>query len=236
MYNNYLLLLLIYSWDLDYYSIWLTGRMSSTKKKRTNRKKKRRRILMKKVEYKPPAKEAQNEIDYEKKYNEKNKDLIESQKEIAKAVAGIKDEEEKVKKTLELTRLKQAEKFLGKEQQNNNISLSLEKDFIELAQQNAARINDAQRPSQFTFSYLKNSIELLAPSLDSDRINDLIKAITVVFNKKLKEEGTGSKSKSKKPNINTGKAIDRNDKKGIIQEYGGRDDYEEEEYEDDDFM
>ena len=90
-------------------------------------------IIKKKVEYKPPAKEAQNEIDYEKKYNEKNKDLIESQKEIAKAVAGIKDEEEKVKKTLELTRLKQAEKFLGKEQQNNNISLSLEKDFIELA-------------------------------------------------------------------------------------------------------
>ena len=115
MYNNYLLLLLIYSWDLDYYSIWLTGRMSSTKKKRTNRKKKRRRILMKKVEYKPPAKEATNEIDYEKKYNEKNKDLIESQKEIANAVAGIKDEEEKVKKTLELTRLKQAEKFLAKE-------------------------------------------------------------------------------------------------------------------------
>ena len=29
---------------------------------------------------------------------------------------------------MELTRLKQAEKFLGKEQQNNNISLSLEKD------------------------------------------------------------------------------------------------------------
>lgn len=193
-------------------------------------------IIKKKVEYKPPAKESKKEIDYEKKYNEKNKDFIESQKEIAKAVAGIKDEEEKVKKTLELTRLKQAEKFLGKEQQNNNISLSLEKDFIELAQQNAARINDAKRPSQFTFSYLKNSIELLAPSLDSDRINDLIKAITVVFNKKLKEEGTGSKSKSKKPNINTGKAIDRNDKKGIIQEYGGRDDYEEEDYEDDDFM
>ena len=132
-------------------------------------------IIKKKVEYKPPAKESKKEIDYEKKYNEKNKDFIESQKEIAKAVAGIKDEEEKVKKTLELTRLKQAEKFLGKEQQNNNISLSLEKDFIELAQQNAARINDAKRPSQFTFSYLKNSIELLAPSLDSDRINDLIK-------------------------------------------------------------
>ena len=137
---------------------------------------------------------------------------------------------------MEPTRLKQAEKFLGKEQENNNISLSLEKDFIELAQQNAAKINEAKRPSQFTFSYLKNLIELLAPSLDSARINDLIKAITVVFNKKLKEEGAGSKSKLKKPNINTGKAIDRNDKKGIIQEYGGRDDYEEEEYEDDDFM
>ena len=189
-------------------------------------------IIKKKVEYKPPAKESKKEIDYEKKYNEKNKDFIESQKEIAKAVAGIKDEEEKVKKTLELTRLKQAEKFIGKEK---NISLSLEKDFIDLAQQNAAKINDAKRPSAFTYSYLKNSIELLAPCLDSELIHDLSDKLKNIFNNKLKEE-TGTKGKSKKPNINTGKAIDRNEKKGIIEDYGGRDDYEEEEYEDDDFM
>ena len=32
----------------------------------------------------------------------------------------------------------------------------------------------------FTLSYLKNSIELLGPNLDSDMLNDLIKSITVI--------------------------------------------------------
>ena len=193
-------------------------------------------IIKKKVDYKPPAKEAKDKVDYEKKYIEKNKDIIESKKEIEKAVAGIKDEELKVKKTLELQRIKQAEKFLGKDIQESNLPLSLEKDFIDLAKQNAIKINDAKKPSAFTFSYLKNTLELLAPTLDSDKISDLNKLLTVTFNKKLKEENAGSKSKSKKPNINAGKAADRSEKRGIIEDLGGRDDLEEEEYDDDDFM
>ena len=177
------------------------------------------------------------DIDYEKKYNEKHKDIIESTKEIDNAVAGIKDEQLRLKKKLELQRIKQAEKFLGSDaNEAKATNLLVEKDFIELSNKTAAKINESKKPSKFTFSFLKNSIELLAHTLDSDKINDLLKVTTVIFNKKLKEENANSKKKSKKPNINAGKAIERSERRGLYETYGGNDDYEEEEYEDDDFM
>ena len=194
-------------------------------------------IIKVKKEYKAPVQEATDKVDYEKKYNEKHKDIIESTKEIDNAVAGIKDEQLQNKKKLELQRIKQAEKFLGSDaNEAKATNLLVEKDFIELSNKTAAKINESKKPSKFTFSFLKNSIELLAHTLDSDKINDLLKVTTVIFNKKLKEENANSKKKSKKPNINAGKAIERSERRGLYETYGGNDDYEEEEYEDDDFM
>lgn len=194
-------------------------------------------IIKPKKEYTAPSQTPKEKVDYEKKYNEKHKDQIASEKEIDNAVSGIKDDDLRLKKKLELQRIKQAEKFLGSEQKDSNVSLTVEKDFIQLANKTAARINESKKPSLFTYSYLKNSIELLGPTLDSDKINDLSKVLTVIFNKKLKEESADSKKKSKKPNINAGKMVQRNERKGLYETYGGNDDYEEEEeYNDDDFM
>jgi hypothetical protein len=194
-------------------------------------------IIKKKIEPKPaPPKEAQNKgEDYEKKYQEMHKDQIKADSEIDKAVAGIKDDELRLKKKLELQNLRRAEKFLGKDENTDSLVLNLEKDFITLAQKNASRINEAKKPSAFTFSYLKNSIELLGPQLDSERLNDLLKCITVIFNKKLKEENADDKKKTKKPKLNAGKINERNEKRGIMVDFAGADD-EEEEYDDDDFM
>ena len=181
-------------------------------------------------------------VDYEKKYQEKKKDDIAYQKEIEESTKNIKDPELRLKKKLELQNLKQAEKFLGEEKPKNeeNITLNVEKDYIVLAQKNAAKINEANKLPMFTLSYLKNSIELLGPTLDSDQLNDLIKSTTVIFNKKLKEEGVGNKKKNAKTQIKAGKMYDRNEKKGLYQAYGGDDDdHHEEEDEDifdDDFM
>ena len=181
-------------------------------------------------------------IDYEKKYQEKKKDDIAYQKEIEESTKNIKDPELRLKKKLELQNLKQAEKFLGVEKPKNeeNITLNVEKDFIALAQKNAAKINEANKLPMFTLSYLKNSIELLGNTLDSDQLNDLIKSTTVIFNKKLKEEGVGNKKKNAKTQIKAGKMYDRNEKKGLYQAYGGDDDHHEEEDEDylddEDFM
>ena len=182
-------------------------------------------------------------IDYEKKYQEKKKDDIAYQKEIEESTKNIKDPELRLKKQLELQQLKQAEKFLGEDKKQKNIdiniSLNVEKDFIELAQKSAAKINEANKLPMFTLSYLKNSIELLGPNLDSDMLNDLIKSITVIFNKKLKDEGVGNKKKNAKTQIKAGKMFDRNEKKGLYQAYGGDEDLQEEEeedYNDEDFM
>ena len=164
-----------------------------------------------------------------------HKDQIKADSEIDKAVAGIKDDELRLKKKLELQNLRRAEKFLGKDENTDNLVLNLEKDFITLAQKNASRINEAKKPSAFTFSYLKNSIELLGPQLDSEKLNDLLKCITVIFNKKLKEENADDKKKIKKPKLNAGKINERNEKRGIMVDFAGGDD-EDEDYDDDDFM
>ena len=194
-----------------------------------------------KVEKVGTIKPKEKPVDYEKKYQEKKKDDIAYQKEIEESTKNIKDPELRLKKQLELQQLKQAEKFLGEnkkqKEDDTNISLNVEKDFIALAQKNAAKINEANKLPMFTLSYLKNSIELLGPNLDSDMLNDLIKTITVIFNKKLKEEGVGNKKKNTKTNIKSGKINDRNEKKGLYQAYGDElPEEEEDEYNDDDFM
>lgn len=186
------------------------------------------------------VKEKQNDpnskqIDYEKKYNERNKDAIAAREEIEKAVAGIQDEDLRLKKRLELERIKLAEKFIGEEEEEKNKKkvMELEKDYIQLAQKSAAKINEAKQPSAFTFSYLKTSFDLLLDTLPQAKLNELLKIIAIVFNKKLKEEKKeeGKTKKSNKPSIKDGKDVARDNKKGVIYEDNGDDEYyEEDEY------
>ena len=108
--------------------------------------------------------------------------------------------------------------------------------WIDLSIKNVNKIKDANKPQAFTFSYLKNTLELLCPTLESYQISDLNKVINVIFNKKLKEEGFGKK-KDKKPSVSSNKRIERDAKQGLYDAYGDKPDYDEEEYdEDEDFM
>ena len=186
-------------------------------------------------------------IDYEKKYNERNKDNIEIQNEIEEAVKNIKDPELQVKKRLEYQHLVQGENFLGeskskiKKTEEKEINLETEKDFIKLAQSSAAKINSANKLPSFTLSYLKNSIELLGPTLESEQLKDLTDAINIIFNKKIKEERGSKNKKNKKPQIKAGKMMEKIEKSGLYEEYkdddnqGGNEE-KEEEYNEDDFM
>ena len=203
------------------------------KKEKTGYEDESEDIIKPKIEPKKQQQPKEPLVDYEKKYLERHKDDIETQKEIEKATEGINDKDLKLKMKLELENIKRAEKFLGKEENKGNQFLNVEKDYINLAQKNAAKINSVKKPLQYTFSYLKQTIDSLLPNLQSEQINELIKVINIIFNKKLKDEGFGKK-KDKKPSIVSNKRIDRNDKKGVYDEYVGKNDYdEEEEFEDD---
>ena len=203
------------------------------KKEKTGYEDESEDIIKPKIEPKKQQQPKEPLVDYEKKYLERHKDDIETQQEIEKATEGINDKDLKLKMKLELENIKRAEKFLGKEENKGNQFLNVEKDYINLAQKNAAKINSVKKPLQYTFSYLKQTIDSLLPNLQSEQINELIKVINIIFNKKLKDEGFGKK-KDKKPSIVSNKRIDRNDKKGVYDEYVGKNDYdEEEEFEDD---
>ena len=86
----------------------------------------------------------ENEIDYEKKYQERKKKDIAMMQEIEESVKNIKDDELRLKKKLELMQLKQAEKFINEDNdQDKNVKeeqidltfdLKTEKDYIKLAQ------------------------------------------------------------------------------------------------------
>lgn len=171
-----------------------------------------------------------NKIDYEKLYNERNKDSLEFRKEIEEAVAGIKDDDLRLKKMLELERIKQAEKFMGMEAENKEKVKKLEKDYIRLAQRSCAKINVAEKPRAFTFTYMKNCFDDLLDILPYEKVNELAKIISIVFNKKLKEEG--KKKKSNKPTIKSGKDVARDNRRGVIYDdmAGDDEDYYEEEY------
>ena len=78
----------------------------------------------------------------------------------------------------------------------------------------------------YTLAYLKNIIELLGPTLNTNQINEILKLSNKIFNNKLNE---GVKKKvNTKANIKVGKIMDRNDRTG---EHDDDDDYESEEEE-----
>jgi len=114
--------------------------------------------------------------------------------------------------------------------------LNNEKDFVDLAVLSVAKIKDANKLSKFTQSYIKKNLEELGSTLEAARIDELIKNLTVLFNKKRKEESDkyGKKPKSKQPSIVAGKALDSAAAKGKLDVY--EDDEYSDNYEDEDFM
>ena len=175
------------------------------------------------------------EIDYEKKYNEKNSKIIKDRNEAIEAVKDIKDEQLRIKKRLEIEEEKRIKRTFGVNDVDDDKTLEVQKDFVDLAKINVAKIKAAKRPEAYTYSYLYNEIDLLCPDLSSDKINDLKSLITTIFNKKLKEEGGKSNKKKNKPTIKSGKMQNNNEKNGIYNQYADDNDVEyiEEEEEED---
>ncbi len=209
-------------------------------------------IIKPKIEPKAPKTEnVEKKDDYEQLWIKKNQDILEIKKLEEKAYEGL-DEKTRAKKMEEKRVLDEVSDFLGADNKkfkggervikytpknvDVNISLNTEKDFIDLALQNIGRIKDSSMPSKFTFTYLKNTLDLITPGLEADKIDQLIKDLTVMFNKKRKEESEkyGKKPKSKQPTINSGKAMESLATKGKLDVY--EDDIVSDDYENDDFM
>jgi hypothetical protein len=200
-------------------------------------------IIKPKVELKPQATEPKEKLnDYEKKWQEKNKELIDRRKKEELALEGL-DEKEKQKRLIDKRIIDDASDFLEGEKTSKKEEtiqpLVNEKDFIDLAVKTVSRIKEANKPSKFSFTYLKNTIDLLAPTLDGDKLDQLIKDLTVQFNKKRKEESekSGKKPGKGKPSVSAGKGLDRAEKMGAFEDFGVKDDFNgDDDYEEDDFI
>jgi hypothetical protein len=201
-----------------------------------------------KKEFKPKVVEIkESPDDYERKWQEKNKDRLEKLKIEDKAFAGL-DDKTKQQKMVEKRIIDDAHDFIGDKTSGVSkeatkeviqVPLTLEKDFIDLAVQNVGRVKAANKPTKFLFSYLKNTLDLLAPSLESEKINQLVKDLNAHYNKKKKEENdkAGKKPKTSAPSINMSKAVDRAEKMGAFEDFGAaKDEYAEDDYIEDDFI
>ena len=173
------------------------------KEKEKKEKKDKKKKKKKKTEEKKD--EEDKKVEPEKKKEEDKKVEPEKKKEIK--------EKEKVKEK------KEAEKEKKK-------GLNTEKDYLDFSQENAKKIKDAKPLPIFTLAYLKNIIELLGPSLDSNQINQILNISNKIFNQKLNE---GEKKKvSTKVNIKVGKINERIDKTGDYDEIEEEEEEEEE--------
>ena len=193
-------------------------------------------IIVKKKPKQETIKQRDKPIDYEKKYQERKKADINSEKEIEESVKNIEDPEYRLKKKLKLLELKRAEKFLGgneeiKEQEELilDIPLKVEKDYIELATRSSAKINNVGKDPKFTLEFFKSLIKELLVTLDKDSMGDFIKTLTIISTKKSKEKGKkgGNEKKEKEGPKNEIKVSPKSDefeeRKGLYKQYGDGD-------------
>jgi hypothetical protein len=199
-------------------------------------------IKPKQVEQKPQEPK-ENPNDYEKKWQEKNKDLIERKKKDEITFDGL-EEKEKQKRLIDKRIIDDASDFMaGEKTVSNNLKeetiLVNEKDFLDLAVKNVTRIKEANKPSKFTFTYIKHTLDLLTPTLDGDKLDLLIKDLTIAFNKKRKTESEKKPGKAgkAKPSVSAGKGLERAEKMGAFEDFGHNEDANlDEDYEEDDFI
>ena len=200
-------------------------------------------------------KREKEEINYEKKYQERKKKDIAIMKEIEESVKNIQDPELRLKKKLELMELKRVEKFIGTDNDNDqkqdqkdvqevdlDFELKTEKDYINLAQKSAVKINQANKSNESVYEFLKASIEILLPTLDSDTIEKVKTAMIFLKNKKEKKGEKKKKGNEEEKKEVVPKSDRYEERKALYKQYGdgdisqqkpeGEDDYND----DGDFM
>ena len=200
-------------------------------------------------------KREKDEINYEKKYQERKKKDIAIMKEIEESVKNIQEPELRLKKKLELMELKRVEKFIGTDNDNDqkqdqkdvqevdlDFELKTEKDYINLAQKSAVKINQANKSNESVYEFLKASIEILLPTLDSDTIEKVKTAMIFLKNKKEKKGEKKKKGNEEEKKEVVPKSDRYEERKALYKQYGdgdisqqkpeGEDDYND----DGDFM
>ena len=199
-----------------------------------------------------PQKEKETD-EYEKKYQARKKKDIAVMKEIEESVKNIEDPELRLKKKLELMRLKQVEKFMGEDNEqdkdqkleeiNLDFELKTEKDYINLAQKSAAKINQANKSNINVYEFIKANMELLLPTLSEELIENVKNAVIFLKNKKDKKGDKKQKGKEKEKEKEIAPKSDKfEERKALYKQYGdgdigatkpdGEDDYND----DGDFM
>jgi hypothetical protein len=211
-------------------------------------------IIKAKIEPRAPRLESEKIEDYEAKWSKKNADLIEAKKIEELAYEGL-DEKTKAKKMEERRVLNEVCDFMGADNQkfkgseriikytpkniDKNIKLVTEKDFLDLARINIGRIKDSGKSSKFVFQYLKNTMDLLSPALDADKLDEIIKTLTVILKKRKKDDldkKTKKASIVNKENLTISAKVSENvELKAKIEKYK-EEQNKEENYDDDDFM
>ena len=198
-------------------------------------------------------KKENDEINYEKKYQERKKKDIAIMKEIEESVKNIQDPELRLKKKLELMELKRVEKFIGTdndqekdqkdlEEVDLDFELKTEKDYINLAQKSAVKINQANKSNESVYEFLKASIEILLPTLNEESIEKVKTAIIFLKNKKEKKGEKKKKGNEEEKKEVVPKSDRYEERKALYKQYGdgdisqqkpeGEDDYND----DGDFM
>ena len=192
----------------------------------------------------------ENEIDYEKKYQERKKKDIAMMQEIEESVKNIKDDELRLKKKLELMQLKQAEKFINEDNdQDKNVKeeqidlsfdLKTEKDYIKLAQKSVVKINKASKSNKNAYDFILNTIELLLPKLSEDHMQNVTNAIKFLKNKVDKKDKNKKEKVVEKPVVTKSDRFE--ERKALYKQYGDGDisqnkpDAEDDYNDDGDFM
>ena len=192
----------------------------------------------------------ENEIDYEKKYQERKKKDIAMMQEIEESVKNIKDDELRLKKKLELMQLKQAEKFINEDNdQDKNVKeeqidlsfdLKTEKDYIKLAQKSVVKINKASKSNKNAYDFILNTIELLLPTLSEDHMQNVTNAIKFLKNKVEKKDKNKKEKVVEKPVVTKSDRFE--ERKALYKQYGDGDisqnkpDAEDDYNDDGDFM
>ena len=171
---------------------------------------------------------------YEYKWRLKNKEKLDKQKETEEALKGL-DEKERLKILEEKRKLDDLDDFLDidkidkKKVSKNEKLLETEKDFVDLAYKVSALLNANQKtPKKYQASFLKETLEQLAPMFDLKTINDFIKDLTKIFNEtRNKESGKKAGKTKQKPKLAAGKGFDTVNSQPV-KEYEYQDEYDDE--------
>jgi len=168
----------------------------------------------------PVRQEKKDELDeLEEKWRAKHQKKIDEEIEAIKLMEGL-DEDTKREKLIELERLRDAQLVEDDEEQGQNEektksinydvskqTLSVEKDFINMAMKIAGKLK-AEKKQKLFLTFLKKVNLMISKDFNTDLHSDLLESIKLIKNKKKKEVKTDKDKPISKPVNNTNRRMD----------------------------